>query len=78
MDIVSGLNALNEQITPSLKTTPIKALEQGVWTVISYFSLSYPNEAIELAKTMDCSVDSIHEFDWKRLEEVFASRKKSH
>jgi hypothetical protein len=52
------------------------AIEQGVWTVISYLSETDLKNSISVAKKMSCSINSIHEFDWERFDETFASRKK--
>jgi hypothetical protein len=64
----------NKPNIESLNLSAIRAIEQGVWTVISYLSETNPQAAITLAKSMVCSVDSIHEFDWERFEAVYGSR----
>lgn len=60
----------------NLQQTAIEALEQGVWTVISYFAESNKQDALKVARLMECSVLNIHEFDWERLIEVYGSKEK--
>lgn len=57
-----------------LYTAAIESIEQGVWTVISYFSEMDLKASLKVAKIMQCSINHIHEFDWERIEDTFGSK----
>lgn len=59
-----------------LTTAAIASIEQGVWTVISYFAEMDLKSSLAVARHMRCSITSIHELDWKRFEEAFGSKGK--
>lgn len=50
------------------------AIEQGIWTAISYYSERNSISALKVVKAMRCSVSSIHDFDWERFECVYGGR----
>ena len=63
----------------------LEALEQGIWTVISYICSISESEkgnelAVSIANVLNPSVKSIHEFDMERIieafgcEDIFASK----
>lgn len=54
----------------------LAAIEQGIWTVISYYSERNSVTALKIANAMRCSVSTIHDFDWERFENVFGGRHK--
>ncbi len=51
----------------------IKTMEQGSWSAIAKVALNDTSMAIEIAKTLQCSTDHIHEFDMEYLIEAFGS-----
>lgn len=57
-----------------LTTAALESIEQGVWTVISYFAEMDLEDSLKVARKMRCSILSIHELDWERLEEVFGNK----
>lgn len=59
-----------------LTTAAIASIEQGVWTVISYFAEMDLKSSLKVARRMRCSITSIHELDWERFEEAFGSKGK--
>lgn len=59
-----------------LTTSAISSIEQGVWTVISYFSEMDLKAALKVARKLRCSIYHIHELDWERFEETFGSKSK--
>jgi len=58
----------------ALDKVALAAIEQGLWTVISYYSEDEKDTAIKIAKILQPSIDSIHEFDWERFIDVFGSK----
>jgi hypothetical protein len=66
-----GLDCVGSvQLTP-LQEASLIALEQGIWTVLSYYFLDDTNKALAITKDLKPSIKSIHEFDLERFEEIF-------
>lgn len=72
----TAFTASEEPHECELTTAAIASIEQGVWTVISYFAEMDLKSSLAVARRMRCSITSIHEFDWERFEEVFGCRGK--
>lgn len=59
---------------PLLEKCALDAIEQGIWTVVSYScDISSPGLGIWLANQFKPSIRSIHEFDMERFCDVFGS-----
>lgn len=73
---LAEINFNNESNGCELFAAAIESIEQGIWTVISYFAEEDLNGALTVARKLRCSVSHIHEFDWERFEETFGSKGK--
>lgn len=71
---LEGMPGPTDKRWSPLYNCALAAIEQGIWTAISYYSEINSVAAIKVAKAMRCSVSSIHDFDWERFENVFGGR----
>jgi len=69
--------ALLRKVTEqTIKKVAMSAIQQGIWTAISYFSETNNSAGLNIASYFGLSTKNIHEFDWERLEESYGSKDK--